>query len=167
MDSGGLIQAWGAPLVISACGLLALAFYNRLAAIVGRARVFAHERYEAQRQLGGAEDPVLRRRLSTLEDQVGRILRRARLIRGTLYCLLWTVLLMLGCSLCLGLALLQGEIFALAALLCFLAGVGIMMAGIVLAMFELRHALDPVAVEHATLEAGDTDPVSSDASGSG
>lgn len=146
-----IIQTLVAPAVmISACGLLALAFYNRLAAIVGRARAFAHERYLARRQLHQADDPDLAQRLKTLEDQVGRILRRARLMRAALYCLLMTVLLMLGCSLCLGVSLLVID-FESIALVCFLAGVGAMLIGIVFAVLELRHALDPVTVEDATL----------------
>jgi len=155
MDMLRIIQTLVAPVVmISACGLLALAFYNRLAAIVGRARAFAHERYETRRQLRDGDDPDLAERLNTLEEQVGLILRRARLIRAALYCLLVTVLLMLGCSLCLGMSLLV-MYFQSIALFCFLAGVGAMMGGIVFAMLELRHALDPVAVEHATLRASD------------
>ena len=101
-----LLQLILAPVVmISACGLLCLALYNRLASIVSRARAFHHERFEVQMRLTRlAGDPAqadaaaqLGDRLGLLEYQVGQILARAARVRNALTCLLATVLCMLGC----------------------------------------------------------------------
>ncbi|MFW6032872.1 MAG: DUF2721 domain-containing protein, partial [Phycisphaeraceae bacterium] len=105
-----VIQVLVAPVVmISAGGLLGLAWYNRLAGIVSRARSFHKERFEAQARLdamspeeqAGPTAGHLRHRRDLLVNQVERILGRARLIRGALICLLGMVLCMLACSLAL------------------------------------------------------------------
>jgi hypothetical protein len=83
-----IIHALAAPVVmISADGLICLALYNRLAAVVGRLRVFSRERFEAQTQLAGLapkqDGPLaegLRERLATLNGQHWGVLRRARLL---------------------------------------------------------------------------------------
>ncbi len=155
-----IIQLLVAPVVmISACGLLCLALYNRLAAIVSRARTFHKERFEVTGKLTAAEanpeDSVLaqqlRNRVETLDDQVSQILRRAVLIRNALVCLLVAILCMLGCSVSLGLSSLNA-MFGYLALLMFSLGVLVMMAAMALAIVELLRALDPVALEHENIE---------------
>src|SRR5687767_4133575 len=82
-----------AVVVISACGLLCLAFYNRLASIVSRLRGFQRERLDEQQEyarclFAGTLDKVMLARhhriLEMLETQTTRVTRRARLIRFTL-----------------------------------------------------------------------------------
>lgn len=153
------IQLLVAPVVmISACGLLCLALYNRLAAIVSRARAFHKERFDAQARLAtvtatertddDAAVPYLRRRVELLGEQVGQILRRAALVRNAVVLLLVTVLFMLFCSLALGMSLLA-PIFAGVALVCFLLGVATAIVAMALAIVELQRALDPVLLEHS------------------
>jgi hypothetical protein len=153
-DIRDIIALLVAPVVmISACGLLCLAIYNRMAAVVGRARVFLKERFDAMAKLSTLElesqaSPdahILRLRIATLDTMNDHIIRRAKLLRRSLMCLLASVICMLACSLTLGLSLLiRVEIIAL---VIFIVGVIVMAAGIVLAMLELRRALDPLMLE--------------------
>ena len=157
------IQLLVAPVVmISACGLLCLALYNRLAAIVSRARAFHKERFDAQTRLDAIDaktsgDPLaqhLRRRVELLDEQVDQILRRGALVRNSLILLLCTVLCMLGCSIALGLSILS-HVFAGVALTLFLAGVGLAIVAMLLALLELRRALDPVLLESSAFDESD------------
>lgn len=149
------IQLLVAPVVmISACGLLCLALYNRLAVIVGRARAFNRERLEAREELLRAQNTTverkvaeeLERRLATLDDQVRQILVRARLVRGALLCLLTTVLCMIASSLALGISTVA-EGAAYGALAAFVLGALAFACGVVLAFRELLRALDPLVLE--------------------
>lgn len=152
------IQLLVAPVVmISACGLLSLALYNRLVAIVSRARVFNKESFEETAKLAAAEGELagnpalaqLRRRVAIVDEQATQILRRARLVRDALMCLLAAILCMLLCSLALGLSLLRAW-FAGVALSLFALGILITAAGVVLCLAEVRHALDQAELERST-----------------
>ena len=149
------IQLLVAPVImISAGGLICLALYNRLAAIVTRARAFHKERFDTVthisrlplEQQGSHEAHRLRQRIDTLDEQSRRILRRGRLIRNGLAGLLVMILCMLGCSLALG-ATLWTTAAIYVALALFTLGVLAMMAGIVLSLLELGQSLDPVTLE--------------------
>lgn len=151
------IQLLVAPVVmISAAGLVCLALYNRLAAIVGRVRTIHKEEVDALSRMSiapaaPAPSKSARRRVVTLEEQVDHLMERARLLRAALVCLLVTVLSMLLCSLAIGLSLVWGEA-AYVALAVFLAGVLVEAAGIVLAILELRIALVAAALEADSIE---------------
>src|SRR3954468_5650391 len=145
----------GPIIVISACGLLCLAFYNRLAAIVTRLRGFQRERLHEQESLarGSAstspdEVAMVRSReiIGMLEVQTRQVLRRARLIRSTLLCLLLSIALLASCSLSVGLSIVWPSMIY-AAVVLFVFGLGLMIVGVVLAMIELQGALDPVELE--------------------
>src|SRR5690348_4788291 len=96
-----VLAASVAPIVIiSACALLCLAFYNRLAAIITRLRAVQRERLEIQERLdsmtpadvdhcAGLRHTTI---LESLAEQTAEIQRRARLIRATLLCLLFAIL---------------------------------------------------------------------------
>src|SRR6476661_7208004 len=113
-DWSKVISAGVGPIiVISACGLLCLAFYNRLAAVVTRLRGFDRERLNEQealaRQNASAtpdEVALVRHRelLGMLEIQTRHVTRRAYWIRRTLGCLLLTIACLAACSLCVGLS---------------------------------------------------------------
>jgi hypothetical protein len=155
-----IIQLLVAPVVmISACGLLCLALYNRMAVMISRARAFHKEQFEAMARLGSASarqaDPALiqtlHHRVETLNVQVMTILRRAALVRNALILLLGTVLCMLGCSIALGLSLFS-PVFNAIALACFLLGIGAMIVAMILAIWELSRAFDSVHLEHIAVE---------------
>lgn len=153
------IQAFVAPVVmISANGLLCLAFYNRLSAVVNRCRTINRERFELISRLAGVEPsdapPETAHQESRTEvlDELGhQLFERARLLRDALIYLMASVLSMLTCSLALGLASL-GPTFAWAALTFFVVGALAMMLGVIKAIRELRITLDPLALEHEWLE---------------
>ena len=141
--------------IISACGLLCLAFYNRLARIVSRLRTFQKERIKeheayARYRVAGHEDQISQlrhqRMLELLDAQAKAVLRRARLIRATLICLLGTIGLLTLCSLATGLSVAwPAAIYA--AIACFVAGMILLLTGTLLAMIEMGRALDPVELK--------------------
>src|SRR3982751_246916 len=98
LDLSKIIPAAVAPIiVISACGLLCLAFYNRLAAVVTRLRAFDRERLAEQDAVGRQrrsdepDESIIHGHqalLRALEVQTQHVIHRARLIRRTLFCLL-------------------------------------------------------------------------------
>jgi len=151
-----IVSASLAPVVvISACALMALAFYNRLASIVSRLRGFQRERLAQQEQVHRIEriepldDYALgrgRRVLENLAEQTRRTLRRARMIRLTLICLLGTIGLLVLSSIFNGLSVVWPQAIVGAAIL-FLAGMVLLLLGIACALAELMSALDVVESE--------------------
>lgn len=153
------VQTFVAPVVmISANGLLALAFYNRFSAVVNRSRTINKERFELLTRLAGIERQAdqperehIERRREVLDGLAHQLFQRARLVRATLVCLLISVLLMLACSLALGLSPL-GAALGWAALGLFVAGALAMACGVVLAIGELRVSLEPLLWEHERMK---------------
>jgi hypothetical protein len=145
----------GPIIVISACGLLCLAFYNRLAAVVTRVRAFHRERLHEQealdRQMASStpdELALVRHRefLGMLEVQMRHVIRRAHWIRRTLGCLLLTIACLAACSLCVGLSTLLPALIYPAVIL-FILGLLLLILGVIFAMIEMKYALDPVELE--------------------
>lgn len=154
------IQTFVAPVVmISANGLLCLAFCNRLSALVGRSRTMNQERFELTMRLAALREPEnhaaeagqLRQRIDILDDLNRQLFSRAWWLRGAVVGLLVSVLCMLVCSLALGLAAARPMI-AWLALVFFVAGALAMMAGVVMAIMEIRGVLDPLMFEHEGVE---------------
>jgi ABC-type multidrug transport system fused ATPase/permease subunit len=149
-----IVAASVAPVVvISASGLLCLAFYNRLAAIVSRLRAVQRERltemagYRASIKSGDFFATQRHLRLLTnLAEQTSRIIARAHLIRLTLLGLLGAVCLMIVSSLMNGVALFWPS-FAVGAAIAFGGGMLSLLFGVITAMRELREALDVVKLE--------------------
>jgi len=132
--------------IISACGLLSLAFYGRLAAMVSRLRGFQREMLKAQEKLemtGAVEEAQL---LEVLRTQTEQVKRRARLIRLALLFFLTTVGLLIVCSLALAFSWLTRAATYFAGVF-FVLGLCSMLGGILAAMMELRGALEPVELE--------------------
>ena len=145
----------GPIIVISACGLLCLAFYNRLAAVVSRLRAFQRERLHEQEALArerasGAGDPISMVRhqemLGALQIQTQNVMRRAHLIQYTLLCMLLTIASLSMCSLCVGLSTVIPTAMYVAVPL-FVIGLLLLFVGVIIAAIELRQALDPVELE--------------------
>jgi hypothetical protein len=149
-----IVTASIAPVVvISASGLLCLAFYNRLASIVSRLRAVQRERLQEQAACRNAmasnnESAILehRRLLTNLSSQTAGIIRRAHLIRRTLLCLLAAVALLILSSLLNGAAMFWPPA-AVAAAAFFGFGLLVLIAGVITAMLELASALDVVQLE--------------------
>ena len=158
------IQLLVAPVImISANGLICLALYNRLAAIVSRTRTFHKERFDALSNLSslpleeqtGQRARSLRRRVVELEMQVKRILRRARLLRGALMLLIGAVIAMLLCSMSLGLTVIMNSLLWLPLIL-FYVGTMMMIGASLLALMELAGALEPVMAEGDSVNDGNS-----------
>ncbi len=154
------IESFVTPVVmISANGLLCLALYNRLAVIVNRVRTINKERFDLFGRLAAmaGQPPAspevahLEHRLEVLDELGHQLFDRVRMIRDSLVCLLVTVLLMLGCSLLLGITSLIPN-WAWVAPTLFVAGVAVMMLGVLRAIQELSVALSPLRFEHDMLE---------------
>ncbi len=145
--------------MVSANGLLCLAFYNRLSSLANRSRTMNKERFDlsshltAEQVAGEAsiEAKHLESRIATLNEIGHQIYSRAKWIRGTLMALLISILCMLSCSLCLAMSGLTPAIGAVAPWL-FGLGTLAMMAGVLAAMEELRRTLPPLWYEHEKLD---------------
>ena len=155
-DLSKIISAGTGPIiVISACGLLCLAYYNRLSGLVARLRLFHRERLKEQEELGrqrasAQPDPAAltmhEEMLQTLELQTTGIMHRARLIRRSLSCFLLTIACLSVCSLLLGISVLWPGLIIPSALL-FILGMVLLVIGVIIALRELSHALQPVELE--------------------
>ncbi|MGE5611385.1 MAG: DUF2721 domain-containing protein [Bacillota bacterium] len=155
-DWSKIISAGVGPIiVISACGLLCLAFYNRLAAVVTRLRAFQRERLHEQEALArqrGSEQPDAvatvkhQELLGALQVQTQHVIHRARMIRRTLFCLLLTIACLSLCSMAVGLSIMWPSLIYVAAPL-FIVGLGLLLIGVIFAMVEMKYALDPVELE--------------------
>lgn len=132
--------------IISACGLLSLAFYGRLAALVSRLRTFQREMLREQEKWakeGQGDHQLL---LEVLRTQTLQVTKRARLIRNALLFFLVAVMHLLVCSLMLA----SSWFFPLAmyfAAAFFVLGLLSMLGGVVSAMMELRGSLEQVELE--------------------
>ena len=149
MDVTHIIAMLVAPVVmISACGLLCLAFYNRLATIVSRLRIFHAEQLVLREKLEAAPAAAegIRKRIDIVSRQIEEDMSRARLVRNTLFCLVLCISCMILCSLSLGLSLALSWATTLA-LTFFIGGQVIMLVSMAFAVFELTRALTPIALE--------------------
>jgi hypothetical protein len=155
-DLSKIISAGTGPIiVISACGLLCLAFYNRLSGLVSRLRIFHRERMKEQEEFANQRadaqpDPVKTRMhyemLETLQVQSAYMISRAHLIRWALSCFLLTIACLSICSLVLGLSVLWPRLIV-AAVILFITGMTLLVIGVIFAMKELYRALQPVELE--------------------
>ena len=159
-DPAKFIGAAVVPAVmISACGLLCLALYNRLANVVSRLRALSRERMresEMVRPFAPAQAGVGAERFSRwVRRMLGRgsqgVLGRARLLCDALTCLIGAILCMALCSLAGGLAT-RWASWAWLALALFVAGDLLIVLGLGLALWELRLALGPAQIESRMVE---------------
>ena len=151
-----VVSGGAGPIIgISACGLLCLAFYNRLTAVVNRLRAFQRERLKAQEEIGhqrSSEQPdqviltMHQEMLEALQIQTGHVLRRARLLRRALSSLLLTIASFSLCSLAIGLSVLWPGLIYLAVPF-FVLGLILLMLGVIFAMMEMYRALAPDELE--------------------
>ncbi|HVT87778.1 MAG TPA: DUF2721 domain-containing protein [Tepidisphaeraceae bacterium] len=156
MDWSKVIATGVGPIiVISACGLLCLAFYNRLAAVVSRLRAFQRERLNetealARNRASGGGDSIStvkhQEMLGMLQVQTKHVIRRAHLLQRTLLCLLLTIACLSICSLCVGLSAIW-PVAMFAAVPLFIVGLLLLFVAVIFACLELQRALDPVELE--------------------
>jgi uncharacterized protein DUF2721 len=138
--------------LISACGLVLLALYNRLGVILARLRAFHQQKIELLKELdrreGGEQQHLL---VDLIDSQLAKVTAKARVIQYGLYCLLAAVLALLLCSL-LAAAAVWHESVGVAALGMHVLGVALFLAGVGWALRELTLSLTPLEEESAYLE---------------
>lgn len=144
----GIISVSVVPVVIiSACGLLSLAFYGRLAAMVSRLRGFQREilkEQEKPRRPGGLEQARL---LELLRKQTEEVRRRTRLIRLALMFFLMAASDRVQPDADTDADAEPVRASGFFAAVLFGLGLLSVLGGIVAAMLELRGALHPVELE--------------------
>lgn len=139
--------------IISACGLMCLAFYNRLAALVGRIRGFQQQRITVTKSLLQNEmmvPPMQRllnqRTLQMLDGQIQQVTQRAHWIRRTLCFLLATIAMLVICSIASALTIVWPWTMV-PAMAAFVIGLGLFLAAIGSALRELNWSLEPAELE--------------------
>ena len=142
----------GPIIVISACGLLLLAFFNRITNVIMRLRVMQRERLAEQNQLDRETDQPARYRreemLHILSVQTDSLIHRIRLIQRTLFGLLVTIACMVLCSLFLGLSVVPHlQWLTIFAVIFFIAGLGSLLVAVGFAMVDLQMSIDPIVTE--------------------
>ena len=160
----GVISTAAVPVVmISACSLLSLAFYNRMAAIVSRLRSLQRECIEHQEKLyaqrhSGDPDEMLARRTEQLiamqRLQTQAVLRRARYLQIALSCLLGGIGIFVVCCLSLELYAFEAanEIIGIVSATLFLVASLVVLTGVCFALAEMRCALYPIMQESRLVE---------------
>lgn len=155
MDASPIEQLLPPVVIISAGGLLMMAQFARFTAIVGRIRSLHQERLSCFERCGTADDAqraALLDRTENLEHQAHRMLVLARMIRTALVLLVSAVICMLVSSLMIGVELVLPGVGSVAATVAFVAGIALMLAGMVAVMRELLHSLEIITDEHAHVE---------------
>ena len=83
----------------SACGLVTLALYNRLGAILARIRAFHQQKIELLENLRKLDNDQQQMLLDMLDSQLGEVTGKARVIQRGLYCFLAAIAAFLLCTL--------------------------------------------------------------------
>lgn len=152
MDAFHLLSVSITPVVlISACGLITLALYNRLSAILARIRAFHQQKIELLENLDQREGGDQGMLLEMIDSQITKVTVKAKAIQKGLYCLLSAVLAFLICSL-LGAAAVLHESVGVVALGMHVLGLSLFLVGIGWAIRELTLSLTPLEEESAYLE---------------
>lgn len=152
MDAFHLLSVSITPVVlISACGLITLALYNRLGAILARIRAFHQQKIELLENLDQREGGDQEMLLELIDSQITKVTVKAKAIQKGLYCLLSAVLAFLICSL-LGAGAVLHESVGLVALGMHVLGLSLFLVGIGWAIRELTLSLTPLEEESAYLE---------------
>lgn len=140
--------------IISACGLLCLTFYNRLAFIVTRLRSLQRERLSEYKELFRLEDEKkgkLQRQetehfLHFLEHQTADVLKRALYLRNCLLCLILAIFSLVLTSLSIGLSLFYPSLDGIV-LIFFVLGLFLLLYGLYFAVKEIMISLQPIKLE--------------------
>ncbi|HSX13301.1 MAG TPA: DUF2721 domain-containing protein [Chlamydiales bacterium] len=146
-----------APVVIiSACGLLCLTFYNRLAFVVGRLRNLQRERLLEYKELFKLEKSSEKARsinhlLKGLKEQTAQVMKRAALLRKCLFFQLGTIGSLVLCCLTIGFNLYY-PFFEFAVLFFFGSGLLLLLCSLMFAFIELGRSLFPVKLESDFIE---------------
>ena len=152
MDTSHLLSVSVTPVVlISACGLVTLALYSRLGAILARIRSFHQQKIELLKNFHEHEVVEQQMLMDMLDSQIVGVTGKARVIQKGLYCLLAAIAAFLLCSLFAGATELH-EWVGIAALGMGILGLSLFLVGLGCAMWELKLSLTPLEEESAYLK---------------
>ena len=156
MDLARLLQVSVTPVVlISASGLVTLALYNRLGLINARIRHFHREKMSLIRELEANDSLQRRLLLNMMNAQIDRVMHKAWLMVLSLYCLLSAIAMFVLCSFFAAASTVADALhdpLSYVAFSCFLLGLGLFLASILLALAELTRSLRPMEEENAYLD---------------
>ncbi len=152
LDLSKVVSAGVGPIiVISACGLLCSTFYNRITNVIVRLRAIQRERLVEETNLMREIEPAARARreemLGILGVQTDSLVRRIRIIRGTLFCLLSTIIAMVLCSLLIGLSMINSALIGWSSVAFFILGLVLLIVPMAFALMDLMIAIQPVVME--------------------
>jgi len=146
-----VLSASVTPVVlISACGLVTLALYNRLGTILARIRAFHLQKIELLKQRQEQRHAEHEMLLEMLDTQIDIVTVKARMIQKGLACLLASIAAFLICSLFAGATVLH-EGFGMAAIVTGAFGNILFLIGLGWAMRELMLSLSPLEEESSYL----------------
>jgi len=149
-----VIQLFVAPAVmVSAGGLLCLAQFARLNAVMAQVRALNRERlaiFQDADRTKPQRRELLLQRAQGLEQQAGKMLAHTATVRNALRLLVLGILLMVLCSLTIGASLLFAP-FGTAAVALFVLGLVSTFAGLCLVLIELGVSLEAIDFEHDNL----------------
>lgn len=155
METSHLLSAMVTPgILVSACGLVTLALYNRLGGILARIRAFHLQKIDLLKSLKSLRDHEAMETtmlLDLLDSQIVAVTIKARSIQKGLYFLLAAIAAFLLCSLFFGATVLNEWIGMVALGMGFL-GLSLFLAGLGWAMRELTLSLTPLEEENTYLE---------------
>jgi hypothetical protein len=140
--------------IISACGLLCLAFYNRLAVVVTRLRSLQRERLTEYKEIFRLEEKhrgKLARHeseqfLHFLENQTVDVLKRARYLQKCIFWLIFCISALVLTSLLIGLSVIF-PFLDFAVLFFYVLSLLSLLYGLSYAVREIRIALNPIKME--------------------
>lgn len=152
MDTVHLLSISVTPVVlISACGLILLALYNRLNAILVRVRAFHQQKMTLLEEVGKSGAEERQSLLDMIDSQILKVTAKAKAIQKGLFCLLSAVVAFLLCAL-LAPAVLLHERIGIAAFAMHALGILLFLTGAGWAIRELSISLIPLEEESAYLE---------------
>ncbi len=142
-----MLSASVTPVVlISACGLVTLALYNRLGTILARIRAFHLQKIELLKQRHEQVRKEHTMLLEMLDTQIDVVTVKARMVQRGLMCLLAAIAAFLVCSLLAGAAFLHDRV-GTAAIVTGAIGNILFLTGLGWAMRELMLSLSPLEEE--------------------
>lgn len=152
MNAQQILSVSVTPVVlISACGLITLALYNRLGVILARIRALHQQKIDLlkSRQLLSGIDQ--RQLLELIDSQSAKVTDNAAMIQRGLACLLGACLAFLVCS-CLTAASAVIQSLGFVALIAHFVGLTLFACGLGWALKEIRRSLTPLQDERNCLD---------------
>jgi hypothetical protein len=137
--------------LISACGLIILALYNRLSAIHARIRIFHQQKIDLLASPVNDNSESAQTLLDMIDSQIVEVTVKARAIQKGLYCQLGAVLVFLLCSSLITISAFFEQI-PLVAIGLQAVGLLLFACGIGFAIQELSLSLTPLEEESAYLK---------------